>query len=297
MFFIVASARSGTTLMRMMLNAHSTVAVPPESRFITELWPGSDEIDPQRFLDALSRHKMFARWHLPIEAVRTQIEHGGAQSYAEYVEAAYRAYAMQHGKTRWGDKTPRYVANIALLAEMFPKGCFVHMVRDGRNVALSYADVPFGPKTTPRAAAVWGERVRAGLRAGRALPRGRYLEVRYEDLVDDPEGEMKTVCNFLAIEWEPGMLNTERAREYLLARAAKYNPDVTEGPRPDTRNWESDMPPRHVEVFEAVAGDVLSELAYPRRHPQPSVGAKLTALVGRAGLPVARLGRSPKRRT
>ena len=287
-FCIVGSARSGTTLLRLMLNAHRDVAVPPESRFITELQQTNDPVDVESFLSKLAAHKRFDAWDLPLDAVRNEVE-GERVPYAEAIAAAYRAYARVHGKPRWGDKTPRYVMNIPFLAELFPDARFIHLYRDGRNVALSFAHVPFGPKNVGQAAALWSERVHKGLQDGRALPAGRYIEIRYEDLVDDAAGEAKDICEFLDLEFDSGMLDyTERARDAVLSRAAKYNPHVTEKPS-RTRSWEDEMPPDQVEVFEAVAGACLSELGYKRRYPTPSTSARLKATLGKAGLPVTKL--------
>lgn len=296
-FFIVGSARSGTTLVRMILNSHPDVAVPPESRFIVELWRGDLSIDVAETLEALAAHSRFRVWELPIEAVREELGASTRAPYAEVMAAAYTAYSKSHDKTRWGDKTPRYVQHIPLLAALFPHSRFVHIIRDGRNVALSYADVPFGPKTVARAAALWADRVGAGLRDGRALDEGRYLEVRYEDLVSDVEGRVQLLCDFLELSFERGMLEyTEQAASEALPRSRMYNPHVLEKPIPSVRSWEEQMPDAHVEVFEAVAGDLLSELGYPRRYPAPGTGARFAARLARAGLPLGRL-RGNKHRT
>lgn len=289
-FFIVGSARSGTTLLRLMLNAHPEVAVPPESRFITEFWDGHDEIEVDHFLARLGAHDRFAQWDLPIEAVRNELGDGKRVAYKTAVEAPFRAWARVHGKTRWGDKTPRYVERIPFLADLFPGSRFVHLVRDGRNVALSYADVPFGPKTVAKAAALWAERVCAGYTSGRSLERGRYLEIRYEDLVEDAEGEAKDLCDFLDIPFQADMLDyTEKARAVVLPSASELNPHVTEKPRSGVRSWEQEMSARDIEVFEAVAGDVLSELGYARRFPSPGPHARAAAALARAGVPIGRL--------
>jgi hypothetical protein len=292
-FFIVGSARSGTTLLRMMLNAHPDVAVPPESRFVTELWTDAAEVDAASLLEGLGAHKRFSAWELPIEEVRSALGDRARLSYADAIDAVYRAYARTRGKSRWGDKTPRYVEHIPFLSKLFPSARFVHLVRDGRNVALSYADVPFGPKTVAKAADLWARRVAQGMRDGRALGPARYVELRYEDLVDDIEARAKELCEFLDLPFDAGMLDyTERARSDVLPRAAKYNPHVTERPIAKTRSWEADMPDRHVAVFEAIAGDVLSELGYERRHPRPGALPRLQAALGRAGLPIDRLRRT-----
>lgn len=292
-FFIVGSARSGTTMLRMMMNAHPLVAVPPESRFVVELWPGRDAIDSDAWLEQLAAHERFVAWDLPVDAVRAEMGERTTVAYHEAVDAAFTAYARARGKIRWGDKTPRYIEHIELLASLFPDARFVHVVRDGRNVALSYADVPFGPKTVARAAALWRDRVRAGMRAGRSLGAARYLELRYEDVVAGEEAVAATarrLSDFLELEFHADMLDpATHARAEVLARASLYNPHVVGKPIAATRSWERDMAPPHVEVFEAVAGGLLSELGYPRRHPAPRAGARARARLGRAGLPLGRL--------
>lgn len=287
-FFIVGSARSGTTLLRLMLNAHRRVTVPPESRFITEIKYDTGPIGVEAFLSTLGSHKRFQAWDLPLGAVRKEISDDPVP-YADAVAAAYRAYARVHGKEVWGDKTPRYVEHIPFISELFPTSRFIHLIRDGRNVARSYADVPFGPKTVAKAARLWSERVQKGCRDGRALGRGRYIEIRYEDVVEDALGEAKDICEFLGLEFDEGMMEyTERARDAVLDRAVRFNPHVTEKPT-TTRSWEDEMPDDQVAIFEAVAGDCLSELGYRRRFPEPPLGAKLKATLGRAGLPIGRL--------
>ncbi len=292
LFFIVGSARSGTTLLRTMLNAHPQVAVPPESRFIVELYRG-DEVTVDSFLASLGAHKRFKTWELPVESVAQELAGRSSVPYAEAISAGYRAYASARGKQRWGDKTPRYIEHIPLLARLFPSARFVHLVRDGRDVALSYADVPFGPKSVTKAAQLWSARVSAGMSAGRSLPQGRYLELRYEELVDDPETQAKALCDFLRLVFAPEMLEPGRAHREVLKRAALYNPKVT-GKISRSRSWTQQMPRSQVELFEAVAGDVLARLGYERLFPAPGPRAKLKASLGRAGLPLGRLKATPK---
>lgn len=289
-FFIIGSARSGTTLLRLILNAHPQVAVPPESRFITELWKGQREVDVARFLDALAAHKRFQTWDLPIDAVAGEIGGGPVIGYPDAIRAAFDAYAHVNGKSRWGDKTPRYVEKLELIADLFPDARFIHLVRDGRNVTLSYANVPFGPKTVGRAAALWKRRVVAGREKGAALGGKRYLEIRYEDLVEDAAGETKDICEFLDLEFDPGMLDyTERARGSVLPRASMYNPHVTEPPQPNVRSWQGSMPPHQIEIFEAVAGDALSLLGYERRFPAPGPKARAIGKLAAAGVPIGKI--------
>jgi hypothetical protein len=288
-FFIVGSARSGTTLLRVILNAHPRVTVPPESRFIVELWRDSSDVEVARFLAALQEHRQFQSWNLSIDAVKAELGDRVTVPYATAIECVYDAYAKWVGKERWGDKTPRYVEHIPFISELFPDARFVHLVRDGRDVALSYANVPFGPKTVAKAAALWARRVRLGVTEGRRLGSDRYLEVRYEDLVETPEATTKALSEFLGIGFVPEMMEyTEKAPEFVLDKAKTYNPKVLEKPSKNSR-WEAEMPSAHEEAFEAVAGDVLDLFGYPRRFPTPSARAKASAALGKLGLPVGRL--------
>lgn len=297
MFFVVGSARSGTTLLRLILNAHSEIAVPPESRFIVELHPEEDhEVEVEPVLAALAAHKRFQAWDLPIDSVRAELVGRRVASYADVMEAAYKAYAGARSKTAWGDKTPRYIEHIPLLARLWPASHFIHLVRDGRNVALSYAELPFGPNNVAHAGALWKRRVTAGLTAGRALSAGRYLEVSYEQLVADPRSQVAAICGFIGMRFEPEMLDYgEKSRDEVLSRAAHYNPRLTEGPLAEARAWQEQMPASSVESFEAVAGDLLSDLGYPRRYPNPSPRARAGAAYARLRMLIPRRQRSSKR--
>jgi hypothetical protein len=288
-FFIVGSARSGTTLLRLILNAHPAVAVPPESRFITELFEGKDEVEVEDFLSRLDRHQRFALWDLPIELVRAEFGDERSVPYRSAVEAPFRAFMHTNSKVRWGDKTPRYVEHMPFIHRLWDGARFIHLIRDGREVALSYADVPFGPKTVGRAAALWARRVSTGRDAGAALPDGTYLEVRYETLVSEPETTVREIARFLDLDFDPGMLDdTKRAQAAVSHRSGRFNPNVTRPPGPG-RRWQERMSDGDVEVFEAVAGGLLDELGFERRFPSPRVAARARAVLSSWGFPIARL--------
>lgn len=293
-FFVVGSARSGTTLLRLMLNSHPDVAVPPESRFITELYT-DEEVDAERTLQALGEHHRFGAWELSLDDVRKELGRSGRVHFVDVIAAAYQAYAKARGKVRWGDKTPRYVEHMPLISGLFPDARFVHLVRDGRNVALSYADVPFGPKTVGQVAELWGGRVAEGIAAGRQLGDDRYLEVCYELLTGagQTESQLRQLCDFLSLPFDSEMLEyTEQARSAVLDRATQYNPHITEGVQSQVRSWESSMPEEHIEIFEAVAGEVLSQLGYERRFPHPGRVARAKGALSKLGIRAGGLHRT-----
>jgi hypothetical protein len=251
--------------------------------------PASGEIEVERYLAQLARHRQFQAWHLDPSQIRPLLGGRDLVPYRDAIAATYEAFAAAHGKERWGDKTPRYVENIRELDRLFPQSRFVHLVRDGRNVALSYAHTDFGPKTVAKAAQIWKRRVSKGLEDGRALGDGRYKEVQYEELTENTEAVVKDICGFLDIAFDPKMLDEEERAKGVTERAQKYNPHVTGKSISKTRAWQDDMPPEQMEMFEALAGDLLTQLGYERRYPEPSAPARVKARLGLWGLPIGKL--------
>jgi hypothetical protein len=272
--FIVGSPRSGTTLLRAMLDSHSQLAIPPESYFIFSLHRQFSEIhrpwDRDTFLMVLGRHERFQLWGIPEEKLAEALGRRAPTTYSDAIRGVFQLYAQLRGKSRYGDKTPKYSIHIPLLAQLFPEGRFIHIIRDGRDVALSLMDVRLGLGHAREAALLWRARVRAARRAGALLGPHRYQEVRYEDLIDDPEGVLTSLCSFIDLDFEFGMLRyLERIGDIPdPALGVRYRPGhhsrlglpLTKG----LRDWRSQMSPDDLAVFEANAGDLLSELGYER---------------------------------
>jgi hypothetical protein len=283
--FVVARGRSGTTLLRAMLDSHPDMAVPDESHFVVQVarqrarYEPDGRLDLPRFTRDLLGHWAFRRWGLPDEEVLEAFRADPPADVPAAVRAVYLAYAAHHGKTRFADKTPSYVLNVGLLAATFPEARFVHMIRDGRDVALSYLDTDFGSRTLGQAALYWDRFVRAGRLAGSRLGPDRYLEIRYEDLVAEPEPVLKELCAFVGLDFDERMLRFhERADE--LVPSLSHNEAHRNLYKPLTaglRDWRRDLAPRDVAVFEALAGELLSELGYERGAPRPGVLARATA--------------------
>src|SRR5918992_1143853 len=141
--FVVGCERSGTTLLRAMLDSHPELAIPPESHFLTKVM--RKPYNRESFLTMLSEHRRFARWELSIEDVSEALDRSHVADNAAAVRALYSTYARITEKRRWGDKTPEYVRNIQGLSSFLPEARFVHLIRDGRDVTLSWLDVPLGP--------------------------------------------------------------------------------------------------------------------------------------------------------
>jgi LPS sulfotransferase NodH len=262
---ILGVRRSGTTLLRVMLDRHSELAVPDESYFVPQLADRHlRRVDPDEFVDDLRRISTVAEWEVPLDKVRTRLRAG--MPIGEAIATVYAVHAEQRGKRRWGDKTPMYMQNLRLLERLFPDALFVHLIRDGRNAALSFLEMPRGivteswmhPRTPADFACQWRAEVTAAQRLGRRVGT-RYLEVRYEELVSDVEPVLRRICEFARLEYEPALADYAGNVD---VSTKPHQQRLTQPPTPGVRDWRTQMAAEDVRRFERVAGDVLRELEY-----------------------------------
>jgi hypothetical protein len=277
---VLGVSRSGTTLLKEMLDSHSALAIPTESYFVPQLLTRHGGcVDVEAFLDDVGRLERVREWGVTPELVRERLPE--SPTAEEAIRAIYRAYADLRGKPRYGDKTPIYMQRLGVLERVFPEGQYVHLIRDGRDAALSFLGMrrcasfnPARARGVAAFAAQWRWEVRAARELGRRLGSGRYFELTYERLVAEPEHQVRQVCEFLGLEYEPAML---AYHERIDATQLADHPRLAEPPRQDVRSWRREMGEADMEVFEAVAGDVLSSLGYERAFPNPSAGAHARA--------------------
>jgi hypothetical protein len=266
-----------------MLDRHSQLAVPDETYFVPQLADRHlRRVDADEFVDDVRR---VVEWGLPLDKVRGRLHDGMPVGAA--IGAVYAVYAEERGKRRWGDKTPMYMQNLRLLERLFPDALYVHLIRDGRDAALSFLAMPRGivtetwmhPHTAADFACQWHTEVAAARRLGRRVG-GRYLEVRYESLVDDVEAVLRPICEFAGLEYEAGMADYAGNVD---VSAKPHQQRLTQPPTKGVRDWRAQMPPDDVAAFERVAGDLLRELGYETSHPTDAAGrVRLASYAGRA---------------
>ena len=274
--FVVGCGRSGTTLLRAMLDSHPNLAVPAETKFIARMGkargryelPGGFAVD--EFVEDMYRMTdLDARWALPRATIHARLRETAPHDYPEAVRRVFATMAEARGKSRYGNKTPIHVMTMPLLARLFPESRFVHLIRDGRDVALSYFDTEFGPKTITEAALHWRRHVRTGRADGRRLGPARYVEIRYEDLIRDPEQVLRSLCDFLDLEFDALMLQYhERSADVIGGiKLPQYHQRVALPPT-RRRDWQAEMKPADTAHFEVIAGSLLETLRYERAFPK-----------------------------
>ena len=285
--FVVGLTRSGTTLLRMMLDAHPELTIPPETHFVPDLIKAAkDGGSVDDMVRALTENRTWQDFGIPAEEMRRAFE---AVPIGEElarpgaaVRAFFDAYAARQGKPRWGDKTPAYMLSVTRIGRALPEVRFIHLIRDGRDVALSQTARAINEQPPKgEQAARWVKRITKSREQARKLGGDRYMEARYEDLVRDPEPTLRRICEFVELNFDPAMLTYyERAADRLQEMAGALRQEGThaeqkEGYRIDNHKpttkppdpakldkWRREMSPADLKAYEDVAGDMLRELGY-----------------------------------
>ncbi len=286
--FVVGCPRSGTTLLQRMLDAHPDLAVANDTHFIPRTLDRIEVDENLRLTSELvefvrSYHR-FKRLGIPNEAVDNAADKSA--TFPDFVSELYKSFAAVHGKRLAGEKTPDYVKRIPLLNRLFPDARFLHIIRDGRDVALStlaWAHETKGPgrfelwKKHPIAVCAlwWSRQVGRGRTDGLALGADKYYEVLYEELVHHTDSVLDRIADFLDLPFSNAM---SRFHENKIRDDPGLSPKKAWLPAtPNLRNWRTNLTDEDVALFDALAGELLAQLGYERSAADRSAQTSLTA--------------------
>jgi hypothetical protein len=291
--FVVGMNRSGTTLLRMMLDSHPQLTIPPETHFVPDVIKACRRGDatPEAALDAMKAHREWGDFDFSDEEMLERLRARGRKLHpGDALRAFYDAYAERVGKARWGEKTPRYVGKMRQIQSALPEARFIHVIRDGRDVALSVLDRTVREATAADVAKRWKRKIQ---KARDAAPDLRhYVEIRYEDLILETEPTLRRICDFIELEWSDEILDyyehsPERLAEMKRAlpadgRSAELDVErrmathaMTTRP-PDAERvsrWKRQMSGGDREEFERIAGSTLAGLGYETTTSAGTLGA------------------------
>lgn len=209
--FVVGPPRSGTHLLRFCLSRHSRLHVGPETGFFLKLdgdrrllAPGSFPRRAEEIVDRLLRSgDPTMEDVLPLREELVARVRAGPADHRALAEVLLGTIAGARGKARWGEKTPFHVLYVDRILALFPEARIVCLRREARNVVASYLKSPLLPDDLATALAQTRLCVRAG---AKAVAAGRAHEVRYEELVADPEPVLRGVADYVGERFEEGML-------------------------------------------------------------------------------------------
>lgn len=274
--FIVGCDRSGTTLLRLMLIQSPILHIPQESMFIyllkknPEIYGDFTQSYQRWFFirdlqtnPATPESVTFPIFNLTLEEAETALAKIAPTNIAQAISTLFVASAKKFGKQRWGDKTPRHVKHISPLAAAFPDAKFVHIIRDGRDVAMSIRKVRW-VNNMIEAGQYWCDRVQAGRLAAATLPEHRYTEIYYESLVLEPEKTLQHLCRWLDLEYTPQMLKYYQDANQNISQEHSGLFELISKPVEPSRvqAWKRSLSPEEITDFESVAGDLLVKLGY-----------------------------------
>jgi hypothetical protein len=232
---------SGTTLLRRMLNRHPAISCGAESTVFLERVTGPAELGPRMDLP-------------PSEIEQWQ---RSSRSQAEFIDRFQAACLAQSGKSVWADKTPENIRRLDFIWRHFPRARFVHLIRDGRDVACSLRRQAWMKRGSgdviARCGTYWVERVSV---RRRFLADPRYSELHYEDLVRDAAGTLQALLRTLGLEWSERVLLPDEGAPGVAAAGAPFTSSVG--------RWRNELSDSEIATLKAIEGPLLIELGYER---------------------------------
>ncbi len=265
LFFIVGCGRSGTSLLQAMVSSHPDVIVPIETKFFSVVSPGHEEVPD---VSAAWAHAKRFWWIRELELDDARVIDGAQASGLAPWPAVFvgmlTEFRESHEKARVGEKSPGHMRNVPSLASWFPNARFIHIVRDPRAVCLSFLNADFAGNHIARHIRAWRNSIDRHLRYAERMPDDRYTMVRYEDLVRDPEPEMRRLADFLGLAFDPAMLDpSKREHKGFGERQAQH---MTNTLKPvftsSIDKWKTAMKREHVAMVEHALGERMRRLGY-----------------------------------
>jgi Sulfotransferase family len=280
--FIVGAPRSGTSLLRNLLNRHPAIGLCDETHYLYYVWSRrrafgdlADAAARRRLVDRYLATRRLRRLGIPLEDLATRLERDGT-SYDAFFVTLLRFYAAVHHKRRFGEKTPQHAFFVATLCEWYPRCRILHLVRDPRDVVASLLRMPWASRNAFVNARRWLASVTAVERAG---SRDNLMRVRYEQLVTDPESELRRICDFVGEEPHAGLgggAASPPVDAWWFARAAQPVTSAHCGA------WRRELTSNDVAVIEWVAAPFMRRFGYEPAEPAARVAPRLRAVAGAA---------------
>ncbi len=299
--FIVGDPRSGTTLLQYMLRPHPALPLPTgESCFIIPLYRNAVQYGDLSLLDNVNRvlqametqsaefmHTDLHGLKFDVDTLVNDFIAKGRSTMRDIITGLFERNAAGERKLRWGDKTPYYVLHIPKLLEWWPSAHIIHIVRDGRDVALTM----FARRhdcwgyNTYLAAKLWEQYVETGHTVGQQVPETQYLELRYKYMVNNQNTALQKICGFLGEIYSDDLLEYKKTG---IAEDARLMQKFIQ--KDNQVKWKSEIPPWQIRAFESAAGGTLKRFKpyHDNHRPSPAaVSARILSLAQRTLHPLA----------
>lgn len=274
-YFMIGTQRSGSNLLRVMINQSPELVAPHPPHILERLEPllpaYGDLQDDTNFLNLVEDVCLLIKtnpvsWQLGELNAKDIMQSCPERSLVAISFKVHDLLSTARGKRDWVCKS---LANVHYVDEIDRFGGesakFIHLHRDGRDVALSFRKAIVGEKTAYHIAKQWRDEQMKALALRDRLPSNRFIEVRYADLVMNPRAQLQALCDFMETDFREEMLEFHKSQEAIsTSQAGKMwsnvqKPIMTE----NVSKFLKELSLLDVAVFEAVAGDALTKLGYP----------------------------------
>ena len=273
MVFVVGVGRSGTSLLQAMLNAHPDICFPPETAFLRRFLgkPILENCFKRGGVEAvmalLKADERVGRLGLGEPQTRAIVESADRNAFGRsvYLELL-KAYARHRNKTRFlGDKDPRCIEHIPLIQKLFPAAFLIHILRDPRDVLASKKKAAWS-RDRSSYYHLFANKVQfaMGRKQGPRLLGNRYLEVRYEDLIQDPEKALTSICRMLDTPFSSQMLAFSESGKTLVSERELSWKKETLGPllKQNRNKWKDQLSPWETVLAERLCRQAMATGRY-----------------------------------
>jgi LPS sulfotransferase NodH len=265
--FVLGCSRSGTTLLyHMLLSAGNFAVYRMESQVLNLLEPRFRPLhlarNKRRMLEAWYDSRLYTRSGLSHDQIEPRIM-AECRNGGDFLRILMEQICRKQGVERWAETTPDHLLYLDRIKQTIPDALIVHVIRDGRDVALSWEKkgqirrLPWDRLRPAMAAGIyWEWFVNRGREMGRSFG-GDYVEIRYEDLVRNPEAVLKGLEPFVEHD-----LNYEHIKRVAIGSVAQPNTAFKNDPRSPIGRWQTDLSEAELNTLESLTGETLKALGY-----------------------------------
>lgn len=275
--FIIGTERSGTNLLRLILNSHSNIAIPHPPHIMknfSRLEPLygdlSQDVNFKKLINDVVTTVDLHPYPWEIKVDRDRIfRAAGERNLINIFFAVYNQYLESTRKARWGCKSTFMIYHVALIRHYYPGARFIYMVRDGRDVAVSAKKTIFNHFSVYYSAQLWKKEQQLGIYWLHRLSKDSIFPVKYEELLRDPQSMVRSLCDFLNEPYEEGMLQFFDTAESKKSGSLSAAWENTANPimKDNFGKFKAELKQREIDLFEAIAAPELDYFSYELTRP------------------------------